>query len=159
METVEQGGRRKAYRPLPQAARLAAAREAVAAYEGDDWFRAHELLEPAWMGTAELPERDLYQGLIKLAAAHVHRVRGNARGVVKNLSGAREHLRLVETAEPAGAAGRGAAVATRALRLDLPALLTAIDAELSALDGGLPLGRTTPIQLPRRRTSQPDRIG
>ena len=31
------------------------------------------------MGTDDLPERELYQGLIKLAAAFVHGVRGNPR--------------------------------------------------------------------------------
>ncbi|MGH2466807.1 MAG: DUF309 domain-containing protein [Candidatus Limnocylindrales bacterium] len=157
--TVEQGGRAKAYRPLPASARREALAAFLAAYDRGDAFLAHELLEPAWMGTAELPERELYQGLIKLAAAHVHWVRGNARGVVKNLSGARAHLSLVESAEPGGAARDGAAAATRTLRLDLPALLTAIDAELGALDGGVPLERTAPIELPRRRRSHPDKSG
>ena len=49
------------------------------------------------MGTDDLPERELLQGLIKLAAAHVHGVRGNAAGVVKNLVGARERLAVAGT--------------------------------------------------------------
>jgi hypothetical protein len=100
--TVLQGGRAKAYRPLPMEARAEAARSGLAAYERGDFFEAHELLEPAWMGSAEPAERELVQGLIKLAAAFVHATRGNPLGIDKNLRGARarlaEHLRL----EPAG---------------------------------------------------------
>ena len=86
--TVRQGGRLKAYRPIGEVERRTAFVAAVAAYERGDAFLAHELLEPAWMGTADEAERDLYQGLIKLAAAEVHAVRGNATGVGKNLRGA-----------------------------------------------------------------------
>ena len=55
------------------------------------------------MGTSDLPERELLQGLIKLAAASVHAVRGNPAGVRKNLLGARAHL-----AEAVGAGESGA---------------------------------------------------
>ena len=75
--TVLQGGRLKAYRPIPAADRRRAFEAGVAAYDRGDFFEAHELLEPAWMGTDEPAERDLLQGLIKLAAAFVHGVRGN----------------------------------------------------------------------------------
>jgi hypothetical protein len=44
------------------------------------------------MGTDDLAERALYQGLIKLAAGYVHAVRGNPIGLARNLRGAREHL-------------------------------------------------------------------
>ena len=142
METVIQGGRRKAYRPLPPEARLAAAHSALAAYDRGDWFLAHELLEPAWMGTADLPERELYQGLIKLAAAHVHAVRGNPAGVAKNLAGAFELL---------GMAREGSPSAARALGLDLAALVARIEARR---------GRRSPptrlaIRLPRRAPERP----
>jgi predicted metal-dependent hydrolase len=90
--TVLQGGRAKAYRPLPAAARRSAFEEGLRAYDRGDFFLAHEQLEPAWMGTADLGERELYQGLIKLAAAYVHDVRGNPLGTAKNLAGARAHL-------------------------------------------------------------------
>ncbi len=93
--TVLQGDREKAYRPLPRAERLAALAAAVAAWERGDWFETHELLEPAWMGTADPVERDLYQGLIKLAAAYVHAARGNGAGMTKNLVGADARLRRV----------------------------------------------------------------
>ena len=50
------------------------------AYDRGDFFEAHELLEPAWMGTDDPGERAFFQGLIKLAAAYVHDVRGNPGG-------------------------------------------------------------------------------
>jgi len=137
--TVVQGGRAKAYRPLPAAAREEAFAAGVAAFERGDFFEAHELLEPAWMGTDELAERDLYQGLIKLAAAFVHEVRGNRRGTAKNLRGARECL-----ARSAAAGGDGGG-------LDLPSLVGAID-ELEDLAAGQPSGRLVPPRLARRST-------
>ena len=39
------------------------------------------------MGTDDLAERELHQGLIKLAAGFVHGVRGNPLGIAKNLAG------------------------------------------------------------------------
>ena len=101
--TVMQGGRPKAYRPLAEADRRAALEAGLAAYERGDFFEAHELLEPAWMGTADPVERDLHQGLIKLAAAFVHGVRGNPLGVVRNLTGARARLAAARDAVTAGA--------------------------------------------------------
>jgi hypothetical protein len=98
---VLQGGRLKAFRPLPAAERRAALEAGLAAYERGDFFLAHELLEPAWMGTDELAERDLYQGLIKLAAGFVHAARGNATGMAINLRGARERLVRVPVSEAA----------------------------------------------------------
>jgi predicted metal-dependent hydrolase len=138
--TVLQGGRPKAYRPIPADARRAALEAGLAACDRDEWFEAHELLEPAWMGTADLPERELYQGLIKLAAAHVHRQRGNALGMMKNLVGARS--RLTQAIE-GGADAQGP---------DLPALVAAIDDRLRRL-GALGEGSVAsvpPIVIPRR---------
>ncbi|HET7726306.1 MAG TPA: DUF309 domain-containing protein [Candidatus Limnocylindrales bacterium] len=133
---IQQGGRAKAYRPLPDADRRAAFEAALDAYGGGDFFAAHELLEPAWMGSAELAERELDQGLIKLAAAYVHAVRGNPAGVRKNLLGARR--RLAEGAS-AGAAAR----------VDVPALLAAIDDRLAALDGPEPAAALVPPAIRR----------
>ena len=118
--TVLQGGRRKAYRPIPVADRRRALSDGIAAYERGDFFLAHELLEPAWMGTADLAERELYQGLIKLAAAFVHGVRGNPMGIAKNLSGARARL--------AAAIDAGAETS-----IDLPALVADVDVRLARL--------------------------
>ena len=117
--TVIQGGRAKAYRPMPARARRAALAAGLEAYDRGDAFLAHELLEPAWMGTRDLPERELLQGLIKLAAAFVHAARANPAGVAKNLRGARERL--------GNADGAG-----DHLGIDVPALLASIDARLAA---------------------------
>ena len=131
---VIQGGRAKAYRPMAVAARRAALTAGLEAYDRGDAFLAHELLEPAWMGTRDLAERELLQGLIKLAAAFVHAARGNPPGVAKNLSGARERL----------GDGRGAGAR---FEIDEPALLAAIDRRLAApIEVGDP-----PIPLPRFR--------
>src|SRR5215470_1468248 len=97
-----QGDRAKAYRPIPLAARRKALADGLAAYDRGDFFEAHELLEPAWMGTSDLGERAFLQGLIKLAAAFVHATRGNPLGVAKNLTGARDHLAADGAAAQAG---------------------------------------------------------
>ena len=130
--TVIQGGRRKALRPLPREAIDGAFAAGLAAYRRGDFFEAHELLEPAWMGTADPAERDLYQGLIKVAAGGVHAVRGNATGLAKNLRGARARLARVA---PEGGHGLG---------IDVPALIGSIDARLAALEGGPAPDRSEP---------------
>ena len=119
---VGRDGRAKAYRPLPAAQRTAAIEAGLAAYERGDFFLAHEDLEPAWMGTAEPTERALLQGLIKVAAAYVHDVRGNPAGIVRNLEGAR--VLLVEASSGA---------ATNAAGVDVTALIDAIDLRLDDL--------------------------
>jgi hypothetical protein len=122
---ILQGGRSKAYRPLPDADRRRAIDEGLAAYRAGEFFEAHELLEPAWRGTADLAERDALQGLIKVAAAYVHADRGNPAGVVKNLEGAR--IRLARSLG-AGGVGRGPVEG-----VDVAALLVAIDERLTVL--------------------------
>jgi predicted metal-dependent hydrolase len=117
-------GRAKAYRPLPDATRASAVVAGLEAYDAGDFFEAHELLEPAWMGTPDPAERSLLQGLIKVAAADVHAVRGNPAGVRRNLEGARDRLQ-------AGAGGTITGVT-----VDVGALLGAIDARLAALGRG-----------------------
>jgi Domain of unknown function (DUF309) len=116
--TIVQRGRAKAYRPLPAERRREILAEGLAAYERGDAFLAHELLEPAWMGASDPAERDLYQGLIKLAAAFVHDARGNPAGVRKNLVGARDRLADGRAAGPAAG-------------LDVPAIVREIDARLA----------------------------
>lgn len=131
---LQADGRVKAYRPLPEADRAAAIHAGLEAYDRGDFFLAHELMEPAWMGTADPAERALVQGLIKLAAAEVHGVRGNPRGVRRNREGSLDRLRIAATA--------GAAVPDR---LDLPVLIETVEASLARADAGA-------IDLPRRRT-------
>ena len=131
---VRQGDREKAYRPLPRAARRAAFEAGLEAYERGDFFEAHERLEPAWMGTDDLGERALHQGLIKVAAAYVHAVRGNPAGVARNLAGARDHLAL-------------AIASGEAWGIDVAPLLADVEARLAdpALAATPPrIRRTTP---------------
>ncbi len=131
---IRQGDREKAYRPLSLAARRLAFDEGLEAYARGDFFAAHEALEPAWMGTDDLGERALHQGLIKLSAAYVHAVRANPAGIAKNLTGARRHLAL------AGTAGR-------AWGVDVSALMAAIDDRLEHPGQAVPapaIRRTTP---------------
>jgi uncharacterized protein len=118
---VGEDGRAKAYRPLPDDERVAAVVAGLEAYHTGDFFEAHELLEPAWMGTPQLAERNLIQGLIKLAAADVHAVRGNPAGIRRNLEGARDRLR------------RGVQGSITGIELDVEALIGAIDARLAGV--------------------------
>jgi len=129
-------GRAKAYRPLPAEARITAVVAGLEAYAAGDFFEAHELMEPAWMGTADPAERALIQGLIKVAAADVHAVRGNPAGIRRNLEGARDRLES------------GAGGTITGVDLDVPGLIAAIDARLSALAG---TGRDVPLAIDWRR--------
>jgi hypothetical protein len=86
------------------------------------------------MGTRDLAERELVQGLIKLAAAFVHQARGNPAGIDKNLRGARVRI----------AAG---AAAGPAIGIDVPVLLLAIDTWLAAPGGpAIPIPRSEPAR-------------
>ncbi len=125
---VGRDGRAKAYRPLPAAERAAALAAGLAAYERGDFFEAHEDLEPAWMASPDLAERALLQGLIKVAAAYVHDVRGNPAGIARNLEGARA---LLVQADPGGA--DGAAPADNLAGIDVAALIGALDERLADL--------------------------
>ena len=119
---VGSDGRAKAYRPLPESDRAAALAAGLAAYEQGDFFAAHEHLEPAWMGTDDLVERAWLQGLIKLAAAYVHAVRGNPAGIARNLEGARSPAgRGRASGTPRSRAGRLAARPRGSDRGDRPA--------------------------------------
>src|SRR3954452_2878117 len=116
--TIRQGDRDKALRPLTLEQRRHAFEAGLAAYARGDFFEAHEELEPAWMGTDDLAERALHQGLIKVAAAYVHAVRGTPKGIARNLDGARRHL---ADAGPAAAAWG----------VDVDDLLSAVDARFA----------------------------
>lgn len=138
---IGRDGRAKAFRPLPEADRAAALEAGLAAYAAGDYFEAHELLEPAWMGTDAPADRALLQGVIKVAAAYVHGVRGNPAGIARNLEGAR--ARLVEAEEDRQLARLPDPW------LNVPALIAAIDdrlADLATNPAGPTLG---PPELPR----------
>jgi len=115
-------GRAKAYRPHAAEARIAAVVAGLEAYAAGDFFEAHELMEPAWMGTADPAERALIQGLIKVAAADVHGVRGNPAGVRRNLEGARDRLRS------------GVDGAITGIDIDPAAIIAAIETRIAGLD-------------------------
>jgi predicted metal-dependent hydrolase len=134
-------GRSKAYRPIPRAERASAVVAGLQAYERGDFFLAHELLEPAWMGTDDALERALIQGIIKLAAADVHGVRGNPAGVARNLEGALERLRL--------AAAPGSDLPDIGVDLDLVAVVAAAERRLERATGG---AATDPIAITWRST-------
>ena len=102
---VQADGRAKAYRPLPLGERRAAVLAGLHEYEAGEPFEAHEAWEPAWMGTDDVAERALLQGLIKVAAAEVHAGRGNAAGVARNLEGALDRLRFARDAGTSSAPG------------------------------------------------------
>lgn len=137
--TIRENGRAKAYRPLPVAARRAALARALDAYGRGDFFLAHELLEPAWMGSRDPGERALHSGLIKLAAAFVHAVRGNRVGVEKNLAGTRDRLLRAVPAGPS-------------FDIDVPALLERVDACRAAVQRG---DAPPPIRIRLLETSVP----
>ena len=126
---------------MPAPARGDALAAGLEAYERGDAFLAHELLEPAWMGTDDPAERELLQGLIKLAAAFVHAARGNSAGVAKNLRGARERL----VAADIGASGRGQSgrgeVDVHALHMRITVRLAA---PIDASDPPIAIPRTAP---------------
>ena len=127
---------------MPVATRRAALAQGLDAYARGDFFEAHELLEPAWMGTADLAERAVLQGLIKLAAAFVHAARGNPAGVGKNLRGARAHLLAA-----------GATAAGREVGVDVDELRSRISERLISIDrwtGGSAEPLLLAIRIPRR---------
>jgi predicted metal-dependent hydrolase len=128
-------GRRKVYRPLAADARARSVALGLEHYERGEAFEAHEAWEPAWMGTDDVAERALLQGLIKLAAADVHAARGNPAGVATNLRGAAERLRA------AAGAGRDTAPG---IVVDLGALVDAVTRRLELAERGETTG-TTPI--------------
>ena len=136
MRVVGADGRAKVYRPLAPDARGAAREAGLSAYAEGRFFEAHELLEPAWMGSPDPAERDLDQGLIKLAAAYVHAERGNLLGMRKNLAGAQRRMGAVVHAH--GPAGRRAADAAG---VDAEALLTRVDGILAKVEAMLARSR------------------
>jgi predicted metal-dependent hydrolase len=141
LTVVDADGRQKAFRPLPADVRAAALAAGIAAYERGDFFEAHELLEPAWMGTADRAERSFLQGLIKLAAAYVHATRGNPPGIIKNLAGAKARLVDAATERPSAAGD-----------VDLTALLA--DIEVRLVDLAMhPTGPSLTPPVLRRRAS------
>lgn len=90
------------------------------------------------MGTADIAERELVQGLIKLAAGFVHAARRNPAGITKNLVGARAHL-----AASGPAAGPAPIAVPELAAIDVGRLMRDIDRVVArvARDGEVPRRR------------------
>ncbi len=71
--------------------RLGEFHKAVGEFNDGYYFESHETLEDLWMVTP-LPDRQFFQGIIQLAAAFVHLVRGEYPGIIKLLDASREKL-------------------------------------------------------------------
>lgn len=121
---------------MPADDRRVALEAGLEAYGRGEFFEAHEIMEPAWMGAHDLAERELLQGLIKLAAAYVHAGRGNPAGVEKNLCGA---LARIEAGLAAGPVLR---VDADTLADDIRSRLAEFAADPSAVMDPPPIGRT-----------------
>ena len=55
--------------------------QAVALFNGHDWYGAHDLFEELWHETGD-PERRWLQGMVQLSVALLHRQRGNVHGAM-----------------------------------------------------------------------------
>ncbi len=72
-------------------ARLGEFYEGVDQFNDGYYFESHETLEDLWMVTP-LPERDLLQAIIQLAAGLVHYARGEYPGIAKLLDASADKL-------------------------------------------------------------------
>ncbi|MCC6382027.1 MAG: DUF309 domain-containing protein [Dehalococcoidia bacterium] len=79
----------------------ASLQRACAEFNSGRFFECHETLEEVWQEETG-PVRDLYKGLIQVAAAYVHVSRGNATGALRLFATALAYLRPYR---PAGAMG------------------------------------------------------
>ena len=103
------GGRRPTAR-CPRRDRRAALEAGLEAYDRGDFFLAHELLEPAWMGTARPRRAGAAPGPDQARrGVRPRRARRTRPGVEKNLRGARERL------ASAGVRARASGSTSRAL--------------------------------------------
>ena len=66
-------------------------REFVGRFNRGEFFEAHEVLEELWKEYSG-PDRSFLQGLIQVAVALEHRLRGNRRGARGVLTSARRNL-------------------------------------------------------------------
>jgi predicted metal-dependent hydrolase len=66
-------------------------REFLRLFNQEEFFEAHEILEELWQEYSAW-DRTFYQGLIQIAVALEHRLRGNLKGARGVLSSARRRL-------------------------------------------------------------------
>ncbi len=71
-------------------------RRGIDEFNAGEWFECHETLEELWVG-ASAASRDLYQGILQVAAALHHWREGNFAGAVHLL---RTGVRLLERVAP-----------------------------------------------------------
>ncbi len=57
-----------------------------------EYFEAHEVLEAAWRAETG-PVRELYRGILQIAVAYYHALRGNYRGALKMFQRSQTWLR------------------------------------------------------------------
>lgn len=107
--------------------------EAIARFNDEQWYEAHDLLEELWHETAG-PMRPLLQGVLQIAVAQLHRERGNQRGALILMGEGLGRLR-----------GR----ADHALGLDLKPLKAAASQHLLQLqaDGAAAVGALPALKL------------
>ncbi len=96
--------------------RGACARRAVALFNQEKFWEAHEALEQIWRSVADEDEAKVLQGLIQAAAALLHRERGNPHGLRVVGEAALEKL--------AGPQHQAVEFDTERLRADLAAALS-----------------------------------
>ena len=103
-----------------------------------EFFACHEVLESLWLKEPE-PERQLTQGLIQIAVAYYHSLKGNQRGALKLMRRGRERLKLFLPES------RG---------LLLSEFLSAVEQDLSAIAAG---AYAQDLLIPRIKMFSPDR--
>ena len=115
-------------------------REGTGLFHAGRWFAAHEAWEEVWRSTTPEP-RDLFQGLVQLAAAF-HHLHARGRPDVARRVLAKARRRLAAVCERGGDAMRAAPDRAVDLELDVEALL----AQLAAWDAWLasPAGDSPP---------------
>jgi uncharacterized protein len=106
--------------------------EGIALFHRGDYFAAHEAWEEVWRSTTPEP-RDLFQGLVQLAAAFHHLHERRRPDVARRVLG-KARRRLATVAPPAAG-------------FDAAALLT----ELAAWEAWLAAPAATPPPLPQLR--------
>lgn len=77
-------------------ARLGEFYQALQQFNDGWYFQSHETLEDLWMVTP-MPDREMFQGIIQMAAAFVHMVRGEYPGILKLLDAAIDKLSRAES--------------------------------------------------------------
>ncbi|WP_224981172.1 DUF309 domain-containing protein [Geomonas agri] len=106
--------------------------QAIAEFNGQEWFACHETLEELWVG-AQGELRDFYQGLLQVAVALYHWRNGNFKGAEGLLQRGPDLLRRV----PDTCLGVDVARVVAEAGLLREALLTLGEEQMAELDQSL----------------------